>query len=432
MRPIARRCRGRRCARRDRPRHVARAARGAARRARAGAARRARPARGHVHRLERAGRDRRPAEARAGARRALRGRRRRVARRPADPRPLRAGQGARHRRRPRRAAGRVDAQAPALPSPPAAMSAATTSPSTGRRRRSGRRRTWPRSLSSIVQVLLSSRFSMWMAWGPDLTFFCNDAYRRDTLGKKYPWALGRPAREVWAEIWPDIGPRIETVLRTGAGDLGRGAAAVPRAQRRPRGDLPHVLLQPAGRRRRADRGDAVRRQRGHRPRDRRTPAGDAARPRRGDRRRPHRGRAAGRGARAPRRATRCRCRSRSSTSTTTTAARGWRRPAGSPPERRVADADDSVLVEIFPTLPGERPPRAGARAPARPAARLPRRRAHARPAARRGLPRLPRPGRRPDRRRSHHRARLRGGAPPRRDAARARPGQDRVLHQRQP
>ena len=64
-------------------------------------------------------------------------------------------------------------------------------------------------------MLLTSRFSMWMAWGPELTFFCNDAYRRDTLGKKYPWALGRPAREVWAEIWPDIGPRIETVLRTG-------------------------------------------------------------------------------------------------------------------------------------------------------------------------------------------------------------------------
>ena len=74
---------------------------------------------------------------------------------------------------------------------------------------------WPRSLATIVRVLVSSRFSMWMAWGPELTFFCNDAYRRDTLGKKYPWALGRSAREVWAEIWPDIGPRIETVLRTG-------------------------------------------------------------------------------------------------------------------------------------------------------------------------------------------------------------------------
>lgn len=75
--------------------------------------------------------------------------------------------------------------------------------------------TWSRSLATIVPVLVSSRFSMWMAWGPELTFFCNEAYRRDTLGKKYPWALGRPAREVWAEIWTDIGPRIETVLRTG-------------------------------------------------------------------------------------------------------------------------------------------------------------------------------------------------------------------------
>src|SRR4051812_45806918 len=74
---------------------------------------------------------------------------------------------------------------------------------------------WPRSLASTVQVMLSSRFSMWMAWGPELTFFCNDAYRRDTLDEKYPWALGRPAREVWAEIWPDIGPRIEGVLQTG-------------------------------------------------------------------------------------------------------------------------------------------------------------------------------------------------------------------------
>lgn len=74
---------------------------------------------------------------------------------------------------------------------------------------------WPQSLRTAVSILLSSRFPMWMAWGPDLTFFCNAAYRRDTLGRKYPWALGRPAGEVWAEIWPDIGPRIDRVLTTG-------------------------------------------------------------------------------------------------------------------------------------------------------------------------------------------------------------------------
>ena len=74
---------------------------------------------------------------------------------------------------------------------------------------------WPQSLRTAVNMLLASRFSMWMGWGPDLTFFCNAAYRRNTLGSKYPWALGRPASEVWAEIWQDIGSRVERVMSAG-------------------------------------------------------------------------------------------------------------------------------------------------------------------------------------------------------------------------
>ncbi len=81
---------------------------------------------------------------------------------------------------------------------------------------------WPQSLRTAVSILLSSRFPMWMAWGEELTFFCNGAYRRDTLGRKYPWALGRPASEVWAEIWGDIGPRIEAVLGTGRATWDEG------------------------------------------------------------------------------------------------------------------------------------------------------------------------------------------------------------------
>ncbi|MER7490298.1 SpoIIE family protein phosphatase [Streptomyces sp. NPDC126497] len=81
---------------------------------------------------------------------------------------------------------------------------------------------WPQSLRTAVSILLSSRFSMWMAWGPELTFFCNAAYRRDTLGAKYPWALGRSASEVWAEIWDDIGPRIDTVMTTGEATWDEG------------------------------------------------------------------------------------------------------------------------------------------------------------------------------------------------------------------
>ncbi len=75
--------------------------------------------------------------------------------------------------------------------------------------------TWSPNLRNVVSILLTSRFSMWMGWGPELAFFYNDAYQRDTLQTKHPWALGRPAREVWAEIWNEIGPRIESVLSTG-------------------------------------------------------------------------------------------------------------------------------------------------------------------------------------------------------------------------
>ena len=81
---------------------------------------------------------------------------------------------------------------------------------------------WPQSLRTAVNILLSSRFAMWMAWGPELTFFCNAAYRRDTLGLKYPWALGRPASEVWAEIWGDVGSRIDRVLSTGESTWDEG------------------------------------------------------------------------------------------------------------------------------------------------------------------------------------------------------------------
>jgi PAS domain S-box-containing protein len=80
---------------------------------------------------------------------------------------------------------------------------------------------WPQSLRTVVGILLSSRYQMWMGWGRELSFLYNDAYA-PTLGVKHPWAIGRPAREVWAEIWPDIGPRIETVLRTGEATWDEG------------------------------------------------------------------------------------------------------------------------------------------------------------------------------------------------------------------
>ena len=81
--------------------------------------------------------------------------------------------------------------------------------------------TWPQSLRTVVRILLSSRYQMWMGWGDALSFFYNDAYR-PTLGVKHTWALGASAREVWKEIWPDIGPRIERVLKSGEATWDEG------------------------------------------------------------------------------------------------------------------------------------------------------------------------------------------------------------------
>jgi signal transduction histidine kinase/CheY-like chemotaxis protein len=81
---------------------------------------------------------------------------------------------------------------------------------------------WPQSVRAIVRMMLTSRYAMWMGWGPDLRFFYNDAYAQMTLGSKHPWALGRPAQEVWSEIWPDVGPRIDHVLTTGEATWDEG------------------------------------------------------------------------------------------------------------------------------------------------------------------------------------------------------------------
>ncbi|HWQ34304.1 MAG TPA: ATP-binding protein [Blastocatellia bacterium] len=73
---------------------------------------------------------------------------------------------------------------------------------------------WPQSLKIAVRIMLTSRYAMWMGWGPEFCFFCNDAYL-PTVGIKESWVLGASARRVWAEIWPDIGPRAESVVATG-------------------------------------------------------------------------------------------------------------------------------------------------------------------------------------------------------------------------
>ncbi|WP_433231777.1 SpoIIE family protein phosphatase [Micromonospora sp. CA-248260] len=74
--------------------------------------------------------------------------------------------------------------------------------------------TWPAALSHAIGMMLSSRAQIVLFWGPDQLAFYNDTYR-PTIGVKHPQALGRPAREHWAETWDVLGPLLDGVRRTG-------------------------------------------------------------------------------------------------------------------------------------------------------------------------------------------------------------------------
>jgi PAS domain-containing protein len=71
--------------------------------------------------------------------------------------------------------------------------------------------TWPQALKTAVGILLSSKFPMFLAWGPELRFLYNDAYA-EVLGGKHPAALGHAFEDIWAEIWSDIHPLVQRAL----------------------------------------------------------------------------------------------------------------------------------------------------------------------------------------------------------------------------
>ncbi len=67
------------------------------------------------------------------------------------------------------------------------------------------------ALETILRLMHHSRQPMFVAWGPSLNFFYNDAYA-PILGVRHPEAQGRPFQSVWPEIWDDILPLIRQAL----------------------------------------------------------------------------------------------------------------------------------------------------------------------------------------------------------------------------
>ncbi len=70
---------------------------------------------------------------------------------------------------------------------------------------------WPRSLKTVVRIMLTSRQPIWIGWGPQLVYLYNDPYR-SIVGGKHPGALGRPVSSVWREIWGDIEPLLQSAM----------------------------------------------------------------------------------------------------------------------------------------------------------------------------------------------------------------------------
>jgi hypothetical protein len=74
--------------------------------------------------------------------------------------------------------------------------------------------TWPDNLRVALGLCLTSRIPIVMYWGPEFTVLYNDPYISFLGSTKHPRFLGRPGRECWSEIWPTIGPMLESVYET--------------------------------------------------------------------------------------------------------------------------------------------------------------------------------------------------------------------------
>ncbi|MBA3612238.1 MAG: PAS domain S-box protein, partial [Nitrospirales bacterium] len=78
----------------------------------------------------------------------------------------------------------------------------------------GDRANWPSELKTAVQIILDSRYPMFVWWGEHQVNIYNDAYI-PMLGNRHPKALGESASDIWADVWEVIDPQVQTVFQEG-------------------------------------------------------------------------------------------------------------------------------------------------------------------------------------------------------------------------
>ena len=86
---------------------------------------------------------------------------------------------------------------------------------------------WPQSLKTAVRIILTSRFAMFVWWGPGAGEPIQRFLRTRSSAQSIPRRLGKSAREVWGEIWEQIGPRADAVLLRGESTYDEALMLLP-------------------------------------------------------------------------------------------------------------------------------------------------------------------------------------------------------------
>ncbi|MDR4308541.1 PAS domain S-box protein [Chelatococcus sambhunathii] len=75
---------------------------------------------------------------------------------------------------------------------------------------------WPDELKTMLVLCLQSSVPTAIYWGPELRLIYNDAWAH-IPAERHPAAIGKPAAEVWSDIWDVVGPQFQSVLDTRRG-----------------------------------------------------------------------------------------------------------------------------------------------------------------------------------------------------------------------
>jgi len=78
----------------------------------------------------------------------------------------------------------------------------------------GPRAGWPRSLETLIALLMRSKRPQYVVWGPERRFFYNAAFL-PVMGIKHPDGFGQPMAGIWPEVWQEIEPLVSSCIDKG-------------------------------------------------------------------------------------------------------------------------------------------------------------------------------------------------------------------------